>query len=284
MNEIHRRTALSALGLTAMAAAAKAGPLNPPPGDVAPTGRTNDEIYNKIPAPGASDGRTPIAGGNNLGIIAINQPGSYVLTGPIVVNAAAIFGILINSPDVTLDLNGYSITCSSSGTVAISIQNNCNRVTVRNGRTVGGFAGITTGVALRNVVLEDLSVSGTRGTGIFFDSSVGVVRRCTLYDIGVASASTDGFTVAGFSLTGSGSRLEDCSAFNVVHNAAGQSVRAYTITGDWVISNCIAYNFSVPPAPTTGIFCNSPASIRRNCRSVNFTNAYVGGTDAGGNF
>ncbi|MFT3686654.1 MAG: hypothetical protein QM783_17335 [Phycisphaerales bacterium] len=52
MNEFERRTLLGAAGIGAIAAMSKAGgPLNPPAGPVASTGRTLDEVYNRIPAP-----------------------------------------------------------------------------------------------------------------------------------------------------------------------------------------------------------------------------------------
>ena len=44
MNDIERRALIGAAGIGAIAALSKAGPLNPPAGTVAPTGRTLEEL------------------------------------------------------------------------------------------------------------------------------------------------------------------------------------------------------------------------------------------------
>jgi hypothetical protein len=45
----------------------------------------------------------------------ITQPGSYKLSGNLVVTTAIAEAIVISSDDVTLDLNGFSISCNDPG-------------------------------------------------------------------------------------------------------------------------------------------------------------------------
>src|SRR5690242_5587975 len=104
MNEIERRVLLGAAGIGAIAALSKAGPLDPPAGAVSPSGRTLDEVYNKIPAVGGSDGRVPLT---TSGTIA--SPGSYVLANNIEIPPASLNTFTITASNVTLDLNGFRI-------------------------------------------------------------------------------------------------------------------------------------------------------------------------------
>ena len=102
MENLDRRMLLAGLGLVGVAAAsaANAGTLNPPPGPVAPTGKTTDEIEPRkdvLSLPGDADS-----------LHVINLPGSYYLTGNIT-GAPARNGIKILSGDVTLDLNGFEL-------------------------------------------------------------------------------------------------------------------------------------------------------------------------------
>ena len=51
---------VGAMAMLVVGAMVVAGPITPPSGAIAPTGRTLDEIYNRVPAVGGADGRTPI--------------------------------------------------------------------------------------------------------------------------------------------------------------------------------------------------------------------------------
>lgn len=74
----------------------RAGDLNPPAAP-ASTMKTLDEVEARIPIAGST---TPV------GTIVINEPGSYYLTGDRICSG---YGIYIDSDNVTLDLNGYSL-------------------------------------------------------------------------------------------------------------------------------------------------------------------------------
>jgi hypothetical protein len=94
----------------------------------------------------------------------IGQPGSYQLSSNLTVTASALSGIEITSSNVTLDLNGFSIQCSGTLTIAgveaaSSSGATYNNIQVKNG-TVSGCGN---GVSLffgANVDVESLQVSG----------------------------------------------------------------------------------------------------------------------------
>ncbi len=160
MDEFNRRALLGAAGLVGVSAitkAAHAGPLNPPAGAVAGSGRTLDEVYNKIPALGASDGRIPIPG-SAIGI-SITQPGNYVLTGNI---TSSNFGIQVTASDVTIDLNGFSVTTTDISGAAIINQASISNLTVRNGVLVGGNPTVNINGQVSNVLLQDLTIRRSR--------------------------------------------------------------------------------------------------------------------------
>jgi hypothetical protein len=113
----------------------------------------------------------------------ITQPGSYQLTGNLVV-PANVDGIDIQSNNVTLDLNGFTIsggvTCPGSVCTAApnGIVSSFANVTVRNGSVVGFFNGVFLG-GLNNLgnLVEDIHASGNINLGIAVAN--GVVRRNT---------------------------------------------------------------------------------------------------------
>lgn len=116
----------------------------------------------------------------------ITQPGSYQLTSNLVVPAGAD-GIDILSNNVTLDLNGFTIsgpvTCTGSGaTLACSVElqsgivsNSSTNVTIRNGSVVGFYDGVF--LNGQGNLVEDVHVSGNYNNGIFILN--GVARRNT---------------------------------------------------------------------------------------------------------
>ena len=116
----------------------------------------------------------------------ITQPGSYKLSGNLVVPASTN-GILIEAEGVTLDLNGFSIsgpvTCSGLGsTVSCSVDSairdaygildvNVYDVTIRNGITRGFNVGVGAGSA----IVEEIHAIGNSASGITITG--GVLRR-----------------------------------------------------------------------------------------------------------
>ncbi|MFT3685852.1 MAG: right-handed parallel beta-helix repeat-containing protein [Phycisphaerales bacterium] len=282
MNEIERRTLIGAAGIGAIAALSKAGPINPPAGPVGSTGRTLDEVYNRIPAVGAGDGRAAIAGNTNYGVV-LNAPGSYLLTGDVVDPLGN--GIVIGASDITLDLNGFAVRSGSGSASGIALSPGLKRVVVRNGRVNGFQNGILINAACQNVVLEDLLVTAARVTGIYLNSALGVrVRRCTVQDTGATTVASDSISdITGIVLNSGASTVEDCTVNRLYYYGTGSATRR----GIWapdspgnVIARCtIAHDGAIT---ATGIAI-AGTNVYRDNTVVHFSTQYSGGFNGGGN-
>lgn len=168
-----KRLAFAAL-LLPFAAFAQ-GPLAPPPGPPVPSMRTLDQIEARIPLTAAT------APGTAGAVHVISTPGSYYLTGN-VQGVSGKDGILIEASNVTLDLNGFTLTGAAGSLHGIALsRSNTDRsnLTIRNG-TINGFGerGISNpGTAVINGFLaEDLTVSCS-GAGIRVTNGSSVIRR-----------------------------------------------------------------------------------------------------------
>jgi hypothetical protein len=117
--------------------------------------------------------------------ITINQPGSYKLGSNLAVPAGSV-GILITAPNVTLDLNGFTLsgpaTCSAAGVCSMPPGTNhgisapgLNNIVVRNG-TVTGFQGNGLNM-LGSAQLEDLTVSQNVGYGLYTTNMTAVIAQ-----------------------------------------------------------------------------------------------------------
>lgn len=137
MNDIDRRFLLGGLagaaGVTALGAMARGGPINPPAGAVAGSGKTLTEVEPRI-AINATN--TP---GDATAVYVISQPGSYMLTGNIT-GVSGRHGIKISAGDVTLDLNGFKIGGVAGSLDGINATSTNRNVAVRNG-VIADFGG-----------------------------------------------------------------------------------------------------------------------------------------------
>ncbi|MDP1660993.1 MAG: hypothetical protein Q8L55_03675 [Phycisphaerales bacterium] len=285
MNDIERRALLGAAGIGALAALSKAGPLNPPAGSVASTGRTLDEIYNKITF---GDGRIPIPASSTT--VTIATPGSYVLTGNIT-PAAGTNGILVSASNVTVDLNGYTVAGASNTFTGVVLTGGASAVVIRNGTVTGFSAGVAAGPGSIGVVFEDLLVKDVKTLGILASSGTvrGIrVRRCSVVDTGSTTTSTDGnIVISGISLTGAGHTIEDCVVSRFLYNGSGTpTIRAIALNstpptgyGNLVLRNTITSDALLTG---TGIHFFSSGVYRDNT-VVGFTTNASGGTNGGGN-
>ena len=224
------------------------GALTPPSGAFlggapAPTMKSLDQI----------EARTPLgAVGGSFAAISIDSPGSYVLLGNLSVRAGD--GITINSDNVTLDLNGFTISSSAnpaSGT-AVLFPSSRHNIVIRNGHiggagavdpATGGFsgAGFSKGIfstgTLDNSLVSEITLSGLALYGIYLDSG-STVDRCVVvscYGIGIV-----------------GQAVTNCSATNCgntsiqgisVSNSYGASVAGTGISATSA-SNCIGTSTS----------------------------------------
>lgn len=111
----------------------------------------------------AAEGRIPIW---TTG--AINASGKYVVTRNITATAAgAMIDVMVDNVDIdlngfTLDHGGFNGPCVNATGVA--------RVTVRNGKLIGGTDSVSTTNASQ-VVVEDLKIVGSQGAGIRLDTT-----------------------------------------------------------------------------------------------------------------
>jgi len=164
-----------------------------PPGPPSVTMKTLDQVQPRIPI---NDINTP---GNTDDTFAINQPGSYYLTGNIPVTKTN--GIHVTVSGVTIDLSGYKIgrIFAQFGS-GILIDATANRCTVQNG-TVTGFAyGVQ--AASAGGTLSHLAASITTTVGFAVASGWNLE--------GCISHANDGMGI----VAGSGCVLSNCIAFN----------------------------------------------------------------------
>lgn len=192
---MHHRLPALILGLIAILAPSALfaqGSLTPPSGTPAPTMKTLDQIESRTPI-----GSVPFT---------ISTPGSYYLTGNL--NVTTGDAITIATSNVTLDLNGFTLSSTSASPTGSGITWNGQErdITIVNGHIKGqvtysgssfsgsGFAnGIYAfGSSTYNVRVSGVSVSGVYNHGIALDVTITtVVESCT-----VTVAGGNGITAA----------------------------------------------------------------------------------------
>ncbi|MCA9292408.1 MAG: right-handed parallel beta-helix repeat-containing protein [Phycisphaerales bacterium] len=201
------------------AATAVAGPLNPPPGPVASTMKTLDQVEPRVPI---NQTNTP---GTATTVYRITQPGSYYLTGK-VAGENARHGIEIAASGVTIDLNGFEVLgkAGSLNGITISISSLSN-ICVRNGsvRNWGSHGIDLSENSARGIIVEGVSSTDNGGHGIFLRGA-GSVSRCTATRNGQHGI----FAFGGVSIS-------DCAALENLGN--GFQATLCTVTGCTSVSN-----------------------------------------------
>jgi len=181
---LDRRVLLGALGgaagIAVMSKIAQGGPLNPPAGPIAPTGKTVQEIYDKVARTdvGLSEPRIPVQSlsGSATALYVISQPGSYYLTGNIQ-GVAGKNGIEITADDVSLDLCGYSMIGVGSSLSGVLATSTTASLRLCDGKLTGwGQRGVHT-QAIRAAVLRDLIASNNGNAGFLLGDNH-VCRSC----------------------------------------------------------------------------------------------------------
>jgi Right handed beta helix region len=171
------------------------GSLTPPPGAPGPTMKTLDQVEARTPlSPPIAPATLPII---------ISSGGSYYLTGNVTAPSGYTGnGITVNSnvSNVTIDLNGFTLTGVSGSGAGVFIGN--GNVTIRNG-TVRNWSkyGID-GTLVSNVRVEDIRAISNALAGIAIDVN-GVVSHCV-----ADSNSGRGIYVSGS--TAKGSLITQC--------------------------------------------------------------------------
>lgn len=220
----------AALGLLVIASPAFAqGPIVPT-GTPGPTMKTLDQV----------EARKPVPAGALASAYLITEPGSYYLTGNIAVTDANN-GVTIQADNVTLDLNGFTISNTSTNVDPSAANGGVNilgartNVTVRNGSVVstttvsgttfsnvGFYNGVFASALARNVLVEGVSVQGTRCGIMVFEvdpntavqTGGGVVLNCRVNVVattGITAALIKGCTALACGTTAiNGIMVSDC--------------------------------------------------------------------------
>jgi len=260
----------AAAGLLLALAPASAGPITPPAGPVAPTHKTLTQIEPRIPL---SPETVP---GSGVAHYLITQPGSYYLTGD-VAPADSRFGIYIDAPDVTIDLNGFTMRGNVNSPSAISLSGNARNVVVRNGTITGWNTGIA-GALSQNACFERLIIENIRTIGISAGSF------STVTDCIVRSCQSDGILIggpgtvtrclvsgcsSGIVVTGAGMVTDSSVQNNVVH---GISVGQHSLVRG---NHCVANGNNNPNGAgihTAAQFCRIEGnSVVQNGRGISVT-------------
>lgn len=260
------------LALAASGGLLVAGPLAPPAGPVVSSYKTLSEVEPRIALSATS---TP---GSAIAVYAISSPGSYYLTGDLAVPAGKA-GILVQAPNVTLDLNGFRI---AGGAYGVQLGAGTGGwMVVKNGHIFGSsLAGVegTAGAGCRyegltitvgnaeglnggpQSVIEKCSVKLAGSPGILAPEG-SAVRQCTVETTGgvgiwipgagvVAECTVKGGTSEGIRAGGSGATISHCSV-------TGANTGIFAGNGANVVESCTAYQ------NTLGFWAGE--SIVRNC-------------------
>lgn len=223
---------LSGLALLLTGGLLFAGPLNPPPGAVAPTGKTLVEIEPRI----AINSTTTPGDANSL--FRITQPGSYYLTGNIT-GAASKRAIEIAVSDVTIDLNGFTVEGVASSLDGIASDGSATaNIIIRNGIVrEGGLDGIDL-FTVRTVggQVTDIVASNNGGAGVRVGEAF-VISRCSV----VRNAAEGLVAVAGASVTSVAARLNTGIGIQAIDRA---------VVNDCIATENVANGFNLGNAST----------------------------------
>jgi len=194
--------ALAALGLggaALLASRAIAGPLTPPGGPVSSTHKTLVQVE---PRTALTQENTP---GDATAVLVITQPGSYYLTGNVSVPANKS-GIRVAATDVSIDLNGFTISANDAA----------------------GTTGITdSGAGMANVSICNGVIERTANYGVFLIGQPTRLSRLTLRGHGKLGA-----------LLGTRARLDRVLAF--ANGAAGGLSGGIYASGEAAFIGCVA--------------------------------------------
>jgi hypothetical protein len=259
-----------------------------PPGAPAPTMKSLDQI----------EARTAIT--NTASLVTISQPGSYYLTRNLTVSTGD--GIDITTNNVTLDLNGFTIssTAASATGTGISLNGALSDITIVNGHIHSGVTNNGSGVysgsgfgygiynsggAPVNVLVSRISVSGCLYDGIYLNTGNStVVESCTVRTMG---------TYGIFAITVKSSSAMDCGSTAIqgvqASDCYGQSSGGYGISATTEL-NCYGSSSGNSPglSASAALNCcgscsgNSPglsASTAQNCYGLS-----SGGTGLSANY
>ncbi len=247
LNVRKSRTSVCVLMVLAAGSAASAGPLNPPAGPIAPTGKTLTEVEPRI---ALSQANTPGDNDATPSVFKITQPGSYYLTGNINV-PGGLTGIEIAASEVTIDLGGYAILDGANG---IDTTVSCSNVRISNGHVRGASLN---GINVQSADSVQISRLTVRLAGVGLRLGIGA----NVEDTRVSNSAT------GVRLFGGAVRLRRCVLSNFSGNAVetGASVSRVTIEDSTIGSASIGLSLNaatrVRLASSNVTLCSSGANL-----------------------
>ena len=213
----------------------------------------------------------------------ISAPGSYRLTGNLVVTAADTNAINVTGSPVTIDLNGFSIS-GTGGSVSSGIRDNVGQLTVRNG-TIQNFGeginsigpdvilDLTTNNTLQGLFVSNALVRHYTALSTTFGVGCGGIGTCAVAD-SVVNASSTGINI--FDSTG--------SVTNCVVTSAGIGISILQGNGS-VIGNTI--NMTAGSSASTAVSISTlagPSGYGANTANVpSGATCFAGGTSMGNN-
>lgn len=156
------RAVFAALSLAAAAEAAAQGSLTPP-GAPAPSMKSLADLDAKLDARTEPRIAIETLAGDASGLYVINTPGSYYLRGNLSVANPTLAAIRVTAPNVTVDLNGFTVTGAGRGVAnAAGIQLFQPGTRVVNGVITGFQDGVYSNAAttVENVRVREVTLSG----------------------------------------------------------------------------------------------------------------------------
>ena len=245
------------------------GALTPPPGAPAPTMKSLDQIEARTPI-------DPTQPGFALRYT-ISTRGSYYLTANLLV--AGGNAIVISASNVTLDLNGFTISSSASpaGGTAIAPGASLTDIAIVNGHIAGSFQhGIRYSGALgvlKNVRVEGMSVSGCSGDGINLGNFLSIViDHCTVQQAGAQG-------IVGGSVNNS--VAENCGSTGITAKSANNCVGSSSASSRGIYAKT-AVNCVGESATGTGLDADSTTGCRGESTALSSTGTGLNAATATG--
>jgi hypothetical protein len=196
---------------------------------------------------------TPASGAQEIASLpgTITQPGTYYLKQDFQVNMVSGVALSINASDVTVDMNGHTISNLAVGSqvTARGIHSyNQSNITIRNGKIIGFHHGmnleadnVTNPVVFGHLV-EDMYVTSCNFLGLVVCGSNSTVRRCRVNKIG-GTSTNNAIWPASIIVTGKSPRVLDCDVGEGVANAWGSGttgIVCHTTTDAIIEGNRVA--------------------------------------------
>lgn len=187
----------------------------------------------------------------------ISVPGSYVLTGGLVVPSTATIAIQVTSSDVSIDLNGFSIT----GASCVGATTSACRPTAASGHGVSVDNDLRHGVSVRNG-----SIVGVGGIGVWVGQQGSVSNVRTRWN------GSDGIRAASGSVVSQAASIENGQYGIFVY--AGSTVERSVVNGNledgiYTDADSLVVDNTARGNSESGIFADTGSTVRGNTATGN---------------